>query len=111
MCLRITHSEAECHFPSANSAFGEIGPEQGPKYLAVIGDLEVQQLMDDDLPPKGGGGWYRGRWRDIRRSAEHSAETRHPGLGHQHAGHERRTYERYYQATVSEPGVLPELIF
>jgi hypothetical protein len=38
------------------SVFGEIGPEQGPKYLAVIGDLEVQELMDDDLSPKGGGG-------------------------------------------------------
>lgn len=57
-----------------------------------------------------GRGYYRGRWRDIRRSAEHSAELSHPGRGHQHAGHERRTYEKYYQATVDTPDVLPELL-
>lgn len=84
----------------------EIWPRPGTD--EVIRRL-FRQLVDD-LARQRGRGWYRGRWRDIRRSAEYSAETRHPGLGHQHAGHERRTYERYYQATVSEPGVLPEIL-
>lgn len=64
----------------------------------------------EQLAKRRGRGFYRGTWRDIRRSAEHSAELRHPGRGHQHAGHERRTYERYYQATFDAPEVLPELI-
>jgi hypothetical protein len=49
-----------------------------------------------------------GCWRDIRRSAENSAEKRHPGQGHLLAGHERRTFERYYRRTEESPPVAPD---
>lgn len=68
------------------------------------------KVLVDQLAKRRGRGFYRGVWRDIRRSAEHSAEQLHPGRGHQHAGHERRTYERYYQATFDAPEVLPAAI-
>lgn len=54
--------------------------------------------------------FYRGVWKDIRRSAEHSAEKLHPGKGHEHAGHERRTYETFYKATTTRPDVLPSIL-
>jgi integrase len=54
--------------------------------------------------------FYVGCWKDIRRSAEDSAENRHPGKGHEHAGHERRTYEKFYAATKEKPDVLPDRI-
>jgi hypothetical protein len=53
-------------------------------------------------------GMLRGCWRDIRRSAENSAEELHPGQGHLLAGHERRTFERYYRASQESPAVAPE---
>jgi hypothetical protein len=50
----------------------------------------------------------RGRWRDIRRSAENSAEDRHPGRGHLLGGHQRRVFEAYYKRTETTPSVAPE---
>ncbi len=65
-----------------------------------------RELVDDLI--KRQPSMLRGRWRDIRRSAENSAERRHPGQGHLLAGHERRTFERYYRATDEVPPVAPE---
>jgi integrase len=53
-------------------------------------------------------GMFHGCWRDIRRSAENSAERLNPGRGHLLAGHERRTFEKYYQETNDAPAVSPD---
>jgi hypothetical protein len=67
---------------------------------------EFRQLVDSVIKLRPS--MLRGRWRDIRRSAENTAEKRYPGRGHLLAGHERRTFEKFYRETDMTPAVFPD---
>jgi hypothetical protein len=82
---------------------GPIWPRPGSHELIRKVFRELVDKVRESRPKM-----INGCWRDIRRSAENSAERRHPGRGHLLAGHERRTFERYYRESDDIPPVAPD---